>query len=410
MTVIYFAGGEVEALSKALLENGVRRVLYSYYYIQQMGREGAIERLQEMNPHVEWFLDSGAFTYWMKARDQPEKLMPVHEYKRRYFDYIAATGERWSRIAELDLENTFEDVTLDTVDEWREEMLDRWPHLPIMPVWHSVRGPEEWTSYCRDERIRYIAIGSGLSMASPSASYEAKNHQRLKDEENRTFWDWETERVKVGGVVGLQSTGLIRRMVNEAHQWNKIVHGFGMTRVNTALKLIPFDSVDSTSWLMAQKFGTIFVFQANKFILLGKDGLMKKDRRKMFRKHFERIGVDWEKVESDDVSECRKASILAWRRLSDRLEYIRSLEGRSLYEEHEGTLTDLNESYPHDAPKPRESGDTATAKAIPRFNEFFRTPLAREDEPEVKPKARDENDEKTGPVGGMPRDAGEGGP
>lgn len=289
MTAIFLAGAEVETLTRALLDNGARRILYSYYYIYQMRREGFIARMQEEYPDVEWFLDSGAFTYWAKFKSEPEALPPWKIYKKLYFSYINDTWERWCRIAELDLDH-MDGITIDMIADWREEMITNWPKANICPVWHPSRGPEDWTNYVRDKRFRHLCIGSGQ-----------------------------------------RDSGLVRRMVMEARQRNKTVHGFGMTKVNTQLQQIPYDSVDSTSWLMGQKFGTLFVFQNNKFRLLGKDGSMGKNVRKLYRTHFTKIGVDWRKIEADDVAEVRRANILAWTRLGARLEEIRKRQKRSLY-------------------------------------------------------------------------------
>ncbi len=310
MTAVFLAGAEVETLTRALLDNGVKRILYSYYYIYQMRREGFIARMQEQYPDVEWFLDSGAFTYWAKFKAEPHKLVPWKIYKKLYFSYVDDTWERWCRIAELDLDH-MEGITIDMIADWRDEMLDTWPDAAITPVWHPSRGPEDWTNYCRDRRMKNLAVGSGQ-----------------------------------------RDIGLVRKMVMEAHQRNKTVHGFGMTRVNTHLRFIPYDSVDSTSWLMGQKFGTLFVFRNNKFHLVGKDGSTGKSARKLYRMHFTRIGVDWRKIEADDIAEVRKANVLAWKHLGARLEEMRRREGRSLYGQNRTEV--LNSDYVWKHPRPRE--------------------------------------------------------
>lgn len=310
MTAIYLAGAEVETLTRALLDNGANKVLYSYYYIQQMRRERFIEQMQEEYPHVQWLLDSGGFTYWAKFKAQPERLMKVDEYRRRYFSYIDATWDRWARVTELDVDPTGL-ATPDEVAEWREEMLERWPRANIMPVWHPERGPEEWQVFCRDKRLKHLAIGSG---------------QKL----------W----------------GMVRRMIWEARLRNKTVHGFGMTKVRTVLPSVHYTTVDSTSWLMGQKYGTLFVFANNQFRLVGKGGSMGKAERKFYRKHFEKIGVDWRKIEADDVAEVRRANILAWTRLSDRMEYMRKRQGRGAPPENADQFNNL---YPYNHPEERAS-------------------------------------------------------
>lgn len=285
----------------------------TYFYIYTMRREGFIARMQEQYPDVQWFLDSGAYTYYKKWESEPGKLVPWKKYKKLYFTYIEDTWERWCRIAELDLD-MIEGVTPDTLAEWRDEMAFRWPHAPITPVWHASRGREDWTNYVRDPRWRYLAIGSGVS-----------------------------------------NTGFLNHLMWEARERNKIVHGFGITQANRVLPHVAFDSVDSTSWLMGQKFGTLFVFQNNKFKLIGKDGSLGKGERKLYRAYFRKIGIDWRKIEADDVAEVRKANILAWRFLSDRLETIRKLQNRTLFGTDRKEV--LNYDFVKAQPRPRDGSE-----------------------------------------------------
>lgn len=327
MTAVYFAGGEVETLTRALLDNGVKRILYSYYYVYKMRREGFIARMQDEYRDVEWFLDSGAFTYIVKSRTDKASLPPWKAYRKLYFTYVRDTWERWARVMELDLDH-LEGVSFDDLMEWRDEMLETCgPGLNLCPVWHPGRGAAEWTAYCRDPRFRHLALGAG-------------HYSRYS------------------------GSGRVRRMVMEAHNWNKTVHGLGMTGVNTALRVIPYDTVDSTSWLMGQKFGTLFVFQNNKFRLIGKDGSMGKRERMLYRSHFKAIGVDWRKIEADDGAEVRRANIIAWRRLSDRLEEMRKRQGRSLLGGR-----DLASDYVWDSPRQREGAEVGLDHAGPKERE-----------------------------------------
>ena len=173
--------------------------------MMQMRREEFVVRIQDEYKDVSFFLDSGAFTYWAKWQHESDRLTHWRTYKQRYFTYVDETWERWCRVAELDLDGAFNgEIDLYRLADWREEMFDRWPTAPITPVWHPERGPEEWTSYCRDDRIKHLAIGSGVA-----------------------------------------NIGMTRRLIYEAHQRNKLVHGFGMTHVATALPHLPYDSVDS---------------------------------------------------------------------------------------------------------------------------------------------------------------------
>lgn len=299
MTAIFFAGAESDTLMKALMENGVKRVLCSYWYIQAGRRRAAVRRWHESRSDVEFFLDSGAYTFWQKSL-RPEEIVPDwRKYKKLYFAYVDQTWGHWCRIAELDLDRTFPGITDDIITEWREEMLERWPEAPITVVWHKNRGMKAWEEYCADPRIRHLAIGSSNA----------------------------------------QSPGAIMRMCWQAHQAGKLVHGFGITRVNGPVLLTNYDSVDSSSWMSAQKYGVTFIFDGNRFQYLARSGYRAKGARNLFRRYFRAIGCDPALIEADNLKEVRKSSIIAWRLLSNRLEYLRKIQRRTLYQ-HELEIED----------------------------------------------------------------------
>lgn len=276
-TTVFLAGGEVETLTRALVDNGVRWILLSYYYILAFGKEAWVSKLQDENPQITWFLDSGAFTYANQIA-AGKKLPNPQKYVRGFFDYVQETGHRWSRIAEPDLDGIDGlDVADEQVEEWLEEMLTRFPDYPVMPTYHGWRGPAKWTSYCQDPRIKCLAIGRGT-----------------------------------------RDIGIQRKLVLEARTAGKPVHGFAMTKFNTTLKTVPYDSVDSTSVWMGQKYGSIYIFMHNKWRVL----VEKPDRRK-FRKYFTSIGCNPDLIEKDDVAEVRRANVIAWRNLSERFHTLK---------------------------------------------------------------------------------------
>jgi Intein splicing domain len=203
-TTLFMAGAEVTRLGNDLINYGVKNILFSYYYILTMRREAVIEKWMNDNPHIIWFLDSGAFTYAQKYQESPGLLPPLRQYLQRYFSYIEEYGHRWCRITEPDMD--IAGVDPDKVARWRNQMLDRWGDLNITPVWHRTRGIDEWESYLADPRVKTLAMGSG----------------------------------------DFNDVGLSRRLIMQAQEVGKPVHGFGMTRINTVLKHLPVDSVDSS--------------------------------------------------------------------------------------------------------------------------------------------------------------------
>lgn len=204
-TTIYLAGAEVERLVESLLNNGVKNVLLSYFYIHRMRKENYFDRMMAKHPEVNWFLDSGAFTFYAQAKAGTIPTAAINQYVRRYFNYVDVYGDRYCRVTEPDLDVAGYDYG--QVRYWLMEMLDRWPELNITPTWHANREQDAWLSYLEDPNIRTLAIGSG----------------------------------------DIKNVGQIRRMVMLAAQYGKPVHGFGCTRINTILKQVPFDSVDSVA-------------------------------------------------------------------------------------------------------------------------------------------------------------------
>jgi hypothetical protein len=277
-TTIFLAGGEVETLTNALVDNGVRWILYSFYYMWEFNKFDFIERMQDKHPEITWFLDSGAFTYSVQAKKKP--LPSPQAYARLYFEFIQRQGHRWHRIAELDLDGIEGlNISEGQVEDWTNEMLTSWPDLPIMPCWHGWRGWQAWERYLKDPRIRHLAFG------------RASMNDRVR-----------------------------RKMCLTARSVNKTVHGFGFTKLKTSLNLVPCDSVDSTSWVLGQKFGTLYVFQGDKLHVLDSE---KKDQRRRFRRYFEGIGCDPKLIEADDVAELRKANVIAWRNVAERFQSLK---------------------------------------------------------------------------------------
>lgn len=277
---IYLAGAETPTLTKDLLAADIRHILYSYYYIRQGKKQEQFADLFANNPQRKFILDSGAFTYQVMWNN-PEKrgrLPPVEKYWEEYLSFVRKYGHMCFGVAELDVDGLVTDTTL---NDWREQLIEAVGDR-AMPVWHPERGERAWKRLLADERLRYLGMASSTS-----------------------------------------DVGRMQRMVNEAHQRGKIVHGFAQTKINTVLKYVRFDTVDSTSWLSAQKFGQTFIFRHNKFIVLDKADMGGKNRRRLFKSYFEQIGCDWSLIDADEPKELRKASIIAWKNLSERMAKMR---------------------------------------------------------------------------------------
>lgn len=354
VTVI-LAGGEVETLTRSLLDNGVKYILYSYFYIVAFGKASFIARMQDEYPDTLWFLDSGAFTYSVQVKGGMKKLPEPDIYVRNYMDYIEDTGHRWSRIAEADLDGILtndgrEFVPREQVYEWTEELLHRFPDYNIMPTYHWWRGTEWWDKMCEDPRVKCLAIG------------------------------------RAPGSFGHQG-----KLVRRARAAGKPTHGFAMTRFKTTLMTVPYDSVDSSSVWMGQKYGHLYIFNNNRIWTIPPD---RKHERKNYAAYWRSIGCDPKKVADDDVAEVRKANVIAWRNIAARWQVMKQrrdiLQGmprEAMYLPEERQIVEdgirLRGYDPHDC-KPRETYDPSSNRPLERiFGEGVmegRAPLRRDED------------------------------
>ena len=170
----------------------------------------------------DFLLDSGAFTF---IKHQTSHLN-WDEYLEQYADYIRRLGIK--RFLELDIDAV---VGYEKVKEYRAR-LERIVGLPCIPVWHRMRGQEEFFRLCNE--YSYIALG-GIAV------------KHIKQTEYKYF-PW---------------------FINEAHKRNCQIHGLGMTDFRV-IKKCHFDSVDSTTWVAAQRYGIIYKFDGKKIYQIPK--------------------------------------------------------------------------------------------------------------------------------------------
>ena len=274
-----------------MLGNGVTKLLYSYFWVSNMRRESFLRKLKEENPHLSLILDSGAYTYSQQSltHDLPEPRL----FFKRYQQYIRDYGELFDQIFELDIDGTEGiDVDSDQVASWTSRLLDEFPDLKIVPVYHSWRGVEEWDQYLEDPRIKGMAIGR-----SPP----------------------------LDGQIGVY--------LDRAHQRGITVHGLAFTKYNTSLKYLPFDSVDSSSWSTGQRYGN-FHYYNNGNILNLTVANRGKMRVRQLQQYIKARGCDPKKIIAGDRMELLQCNIRTWILVSQRLELMRKQQKRMITEEN----------------------------------------------------------------------------
>lgn len=200
------SGKNAPAVAELLVKQGIKMKynLMSYFYIKNK-----IDLASFIRDNTELILiDSGAHSF------QKGKKVDWIEYTKKYMKFI----EQFDRsnvvgYFEMDVDNI---IGYDKVLELRK-MLETVSNK-IIPVWHKNRGIEEFKKMCQEYKGKVIAI-TGFK------------NEDIKDEQYLMFLKY-------------------------AKKYNCKVHCLGMTR-RKVLDKVPFDYVDSSSWVQSTVFGRI---------------------------------------------------------------------------------------------------------------------------------------------------------
>jgi len=201
-------------------------ILESYYYI----------RSQEwMYPLIKTFksfmLDSGAFTFF----GQEPKNVNWDQYATEYAEFI--NQQDIDLFIELDIERM---IGIENVERLRR-MIDKKTKKKCIPVWRPYRGLQYYDKMLK--QAPYVAI-------SASGAYDSA-------------WTRSPDGIR-----------MLQHLVAKAHKKKVKVHGLGFTKIS-ALKIIPFDSVDSSAWLYGNRGGYLYRFTGNDIIQVRGEGRVK---------------------------------------------------------------------------------------------------------------------------------------
>lgn len=167
------------------------------------------------------FLDSGAFSFQNAAgciagrsnKDTSElNTSALLKYMLDYMEFMKEYKDYFDIMVEVDVDYIIGfEKTRYMLERMRSEGLD------IRPVWHIPRGTEQWEADCK--RFDYHGI---------------EGQTRHKDDPSSFY----------------------NQMIGIAHSHKSRIHGFAMTS-EKLLYQIPFDSVDSASWMLQAANGTV---------------------------------------------------------------------------------------------------------------------------------------------------------
>lgn len=200
------SGKNAKSVAEILVQKGIKMNynLMSFYYIK-----GKIDLAQFIrNNSKEVLIDSGAHSF------QKGKKVDWDKYTEQYAEFIRKFDKpNVIGYFEMDVDNI---IGYDKVLELRkklEKVSDK-----IIPVWHKNRGIEEYKKMCQNYAGKIVAI-TGF------------RNEDIKDEQYLMFLKY-------------------------AKKYNCKVHCLGMTR-KKVLDKVPFDYVDSSSWVQSTVFGRI---------------------------------------------------------------------------------------------------------------------------------------------------------
>ena len=219
---LYLAGGRVKTQDDIIIKRGCD-VLFSQLYDRK-----AIKKFLELMSNNKLFIDSGAYSAWSK-----NKHIDVD-------DYIKFINE-----------NTDKFTLFASVDDIPGE-LKRKPTL-----WEQRESPaKSWHNYLymrervkdKDKLLPVFHIG--------------EDFRHLQNMLNATFSGQHIPYIGLGGTVGLACTvkedwyKQCFKIIQQSSNPNVKVHAFGMTNLGI-LENYPFESADSTTWLMASMNGEL---------------------------------------------------------------------------------------------------------------------------------------------------------
>lgn len=207
---IFLSGFESQDMDKWLEvdpELKLKYVLMSYQYIKH-AKEHNVGKIIELAENV--LVDSGAHTF-QKHSDSMDWDAYTHEYGQWIQEH---DEDKMAGYFEMDIDNI---IGYDRVRELREILYGYTDK--VIPVWHWSRGPEGFEEMC----------------------IEASQHSHV---------------VSFSGVADTVSIDEMRWMLKTAWEHGCKLHALGITS-KRIIDTVPFDYVDSSSWLMETMFGRI---------------------------------------------------------------------------------------------------------------------------------------------------------
>ena len=230
---LYLAGGKVKTQDDIIIKRGCD-VLFS-----QINDRKAIKKFLELMSNNKLFIDSGAYSAW--SRNKPIDVDDYIKFINENTDKFTLFASVDDIPGELRRKPTLWEQRESPAKSWhnylymREQVKDKDKLLPVFHIGEDFRHLQNMLDATfNGEHIPYIGLGGTVGLACT-----------VKE-------DWYKQCFKI---------------IQQSSNANVKVHAFGMTNLEI-LEKYPFESADSTTWLMAAingelctKYGRICVSQ-----------------------------------------------------------------------------------------------------------------------------------------------------
>lgn len=265
--------------AKSVLRAGVSEMLVSYHYFRK-NKKGFMEILDEINSRDGVFMvDSGAFSFIHALGSRELKIDEWVEFIEEYVQFCTDNHNKLFCVANFDIDNI---VGREQVEKWNEKYFE--PLNKLLDVIFVVQ---------RDVNGWY---------------HDSRGLHRLK--EYLSHYEY------VGVNASMKDS--VTRVTQSARVTRSRIHGLAWTDKATLEN--PVFSVDSSTWLGGQRYGSTYTYDGKNFRTI--DYKNKHVRKKY--KGFE--DVDFEKVMKDDSREVTYLNALSWKGWRD--EFVKRANSR----------------------------------------------------------------------------------
>lgn len=301
---LYLAGAEIPGWRKLLAEADSPMAVSFKGIQRRMPKTKPYLLTERFEGSYPLLLDSGAHSFNSEENVDRDVLMA---YAQQYEAFVEANTDRPTLVTEFDSVH----LGLDWVMARREAFYDHLEPSRFVPVWHVDWGLD----VLRDMAVKYEAIAVTATESATGSNLQPLLHS-----------------------IGRSGVHL---------------HGVAMTKPDI-LRVMPFRSASSTSWLSPMKYGDTIVWDGQTLHRYPRD--MKDRARRQHKLLFEREGFDAGAIQRGDATEVARFTIWSWMRFAD------SLAGRRFRSTTDSDSTTVVEDCNEDDPNALEGEDGTVVK------------------------------------------------